>query len=302
MLTIRPFSALSPKQQSDALALLFAHHSEDERNRRVEQARNLLEDGQLDPKTFLTSWINNSLIAVLVGEVLPGNSASIWPISSRPHPERIIAEDALFEKLIAMMIARRIKFQQTVLPADFDAAGAALLRNGFRRITRLWNMLCNLPATVPVVPSSLKMEAQTDAVAAPFQQALASSCNDGLDIPELIGLRTNEEIVAGHRADSPDLSRWWLARWNNEPAGVLLLADGAAPQLADLAYCGVAPAFRRRGVGRAILAFTLQKAKEMGANAIALLVDERNRPAIDLYKKFGFHIVDSREVYLRINS
>jgi ribosomal protein S18 acetylase RimI-like enzyme len=123
-----------------------------------------------------------------------------------------------------------------------------------------------------------------------------------MDIPELNGVRTEEEIVAGHRSDSPDLSRWWLARWQNEPAGVLILADGAAAHLAELAYCGVAPSLRRRGVGRSILVFALQKLPEIMANALTLLVDERNRPAIHLYRKVGFRFVDSREVFLRINS
>jgi GNAT superfamily N-acetyltransferase len=302
MATIRFLADLSPTQQRDVLALLFANHREDERSGRVEKACQFIGSGELDPTAIATSWDGDCLTGVLVGEVLPGNSASVWPIRSLPHRERLVAEDLLYQQLMRSLFARGVKFAQTILPTANDAASIALSRNGFRRITQLLHMRCAVALVRPAFRPSLQMETQFDGATAEFTQVLTDSCNEGLDIPELSGLRTTDEIMAGHRSDTPDLFRWWLARWNREPAAVLMLGDGPDAQVAELAYCGVAPSFRRRGVGRAVLAFALQKARDFEAEALSLQVDERNQPAIALYRQFGFTVVDSREVYLRVGS
>ncbi len=154
----------------------------------------------------------------------------------------------------------------------------------------------------PAFSPQLTMEPQIGGVTSAFRNALMSTFDDGMDIPELNGVRGVEEVIAGHRSASPDLSRWWLAHWKGVPAGVLIVADGPDPNSAELAYFGVVRPLRRHGVGRAILAFALAKLPEITVDALTLLVDQRNLGAIDLYRKVGFRFVDSREVFLRINS
>ena len=46
--------------------------------------------------------------------------------------------------------------------------------------------------------------------------------------------------------------------------------------------------YRNRGIGSAMLAFLIEKAKEMGFAEAAIGVDKDNANALHLYRKFGF--------------
>ena len=46
--------------------------------------------------------------------------------------------------------------------------------------------------------------------------------------------------------------------------------------------------YRNRGIGSAVLAFLIEKAKEMGFAEAAIGVDKDNANALHLYRKFGF--------------
>jgi putative acetyltransferase len=50
----------------------------------------------------------------------------------------------------------------------------------------------------------------------------------------------------------------------------------------------VAPDWRRRGVGSALLTEAIRWAKEIGVEKLALSVYPHNEPALGLYRKFGF--------------
>lgn len=53
---------------------------------------------------------------------------------------------------------------------------------------------------------------------------------------------------------------------------------------------GIIFGYRGLGVGKKLLHAAIQKAQEKGLTRIELTVREKNKPAIALYKKFGFEI------------
>ena len=57
------------------------------------------------------------------------------------------------------------------------------------------------------------------------------------------------------------------------------------------------PAHRKKGVGETLLLAVLEKAKEIKAEKIFLEVRESNTPAISLYKKTGFSVINERKNY-----
>jgi RimJ/RimL family protein N-acetyltransferase len=84
-----------------------------------------------------------------------------------------------------------------------------------------------------------------------------------------------------------------VAEAGGEPVGQLGLH--LAPYgVADLGML-VAAGWRGRGVGTALLAEAIRRAREAGAHKIALQVWPHNTAAIALYERFGFQ----REGYLR---
>jgi ribosomal protein S18 acetylase RimI-like enzyme len=67
-----------------------------------------------------------------------------------------------------------------------------------------------------------------------------------------------------------------------------------------VAYLGVVPEARGRGLGMELIARALREAWAAGVRSVTLSVDARNRPAWKLYQAAGFEPHDRREVYLAI--
>jgi GNAT superfamily N-acetyltransferase len=67
----------------------------------------------------------------------------------------------------------------------------------------------------------------------------------------------------------------------------------------------VAPAARGAGLGRALVAAALERARARGCRRVELDVNERNAPALALYESFGFSATanpyDGRDLYLRLH-
>ncbi len=63
----------------------------------------------------------------------------------------------------------------------------------------------------------------------------------------------------------------------------------------------VHPRFRRQGIGSELLEAALERAARKGADFATLEVRVSNQAAIDLYHRFGFHVVGRRAKYYRDN-
>lgn len=90
-----------------------------------------------------------------------------------------------------------------------------------------------------------------------------------------------------------------VARAGDEPCG-FALAWRAADEL-HLTDLGVAAAFRRRGVARALLRELFHEAELLGARLVLLEVRASNAPALALYRAAGFVELDRRRGYYAAN-
>ena len=59
----------------------------------------------------------------------------------------------------------------------------------------------------------------------------------------------------------------------------------------ELAKMAVDESFQGRGIGNALLRFSLQEAKALGASRLVLFSNTKLHPALHLYRKFGFREV-----------
>jgi ribosomal protein S18 acetylase RimI-like enzyme len=96
-----------------------------------------------------------------------------------------------------------------------------------------------------------------------------------------------EMILAG-----PSRARIYVARQGSKAIAMAALhfttstAEGG--KVAGLEDCIVHPEHRRRGIGKALLAYVLKQARAEGALRVMLLTDGDNTRAQALYRKLGF--------------
>lgn len=107
-------------------------------------------------------------------------------------------------------------------------------------------------------------------------------------------------------ADGIECGGLFVARIENRIVGTVILRHEPEPAYSqadwhvDLSYddilvvhtLAVHPLFLKRGVGKKLMGFILEYGKENNIKAIRLDVYEKNKPAINLYKQYGFQFID----------
>lgn len=133
---------------------------------------------------------------------------------------------------------------------------------------------------------------------APVEIAAAGAADSPVIAALLAGILAppwSREAVADYLRAPGSFALLARPRPRAAPAGFLLArvaSDGC-----DLAAMGVAPAWRRRGIGARLLAAALAQAKRRGARQMFLEVAEANPAARALYRAQGFRAVGRRKGY-----
>lgn len=99
--------------------------------------------------------------------------------------------------------------------------------------------------------------------------------------------------------DNP-ASRCWVAEADGRVVAMLvawLFVDEA-----HIANIATHPEYRRQGIARKLLSYTLQSAMREGVQSSFLEVRESNLPAQEMYRKFGYVEVGRRKRYYRDNN
>ena len=93
--------------------------------------------------------------------------------------------------------------------------------------------------------------------------------------------RLGDEAFISEGPDGPIGAVWY--RYWTEVQHSYGYVDSSIPELG----IGVRPEYRGRGIGTALIAALLDRAKCQGVSSISLSVEQEN-PAIDLYRRYGF--------------
>lgn len=90
-------------------------------------------------------------------------------------------------------------------------------------------------------------------------------------------------------------SKYIVAKFDNKIigfSGIKVFVDNA-----DIMNIVVRKNFRNKGIGTVLLENLLTLSKKLGLNSLSLEVNEKNIPAINLYKKLGFENIGIRKNY-----
>lgn len=267
------------------------------------QAKDLLHTLQSRPigsYSFYANQGDHIDIAVLT-ITNPGSTVTI--LSTTPlkdvEMERI---SSLIDSSVNELLDTGSRLAQTLFPIGQTRLEQVYETASFQRLAILNYMersrshtqiTRNTPDHVRFIP----MTEQTDAV---LGTVLLETYEGSLDCPIIHGLRDIQDIIDGHRGnDHYDAQLWFIAEVENKSAGVLLLNHIQDLQCMELAYLGVAPWARTRGVGNALMQLAIEQSLARDVPRITLAVDAENTPAIHLYKKWNFHKKRQRVAMIR---
>ena len=239
----------------------------------------------------------------MLTQPLAGKAAAVWAPEVDPFGRWVGAAIALVRAVLADLEARGYKLAQALLDESAPGrASADLVAGGMPRVPELVYLErgTTLPLPLPPDPPPFDWVSFTPETDVEFRAVLEQTYRASLDMPELEGVRSLDDIISSQRAGSryvPD--RWRLGRVRDEPdaAGVGLLSALSVRGAWEVAYLGLTPAARGRGLGRAVLGHALQLAAPH-APRLELAVDLRNVPAHRLYRGAGFIPFDRRAVHL----
>ena len=301
------------RNRRQALNLLLQDLSENDRGR---QAAALAADASALAGLF-EARKGGQLVGVVLARTQPGGTAMIWPprmasTASPAHASRLLAAALDF------LAGRGITLVQALLPEGAARDAQVLRAAGFRRAADLSCQVA-LERSFPSRPAGgeLAFEAYNEAHGqdapchgspenhARMVSIIELTYEGTRDYPELNGLRSVADVLAGYgSADGFDSRRWLLVRHAGEDVGCLLLTDLSQPQDAvrqwELTYMGLAPPARGKGWGLAIVRQAQWLARHNAVSRLHLAVDSTNVPALRIYEAAGFHAIARRAVFLKL--
>jgi len=303
----RPISPCPPELRGDALEILYRRVPATLRPRLIADAMAEAESGRVDLSGLWVARRRGRLTGVLLTQPLAGRAAAVWA----PEVESIWGRAALAAGLIrsalADLRARGFRIAQALVDASAPRTAAGdLARGGLPRITALTYMHRDTarPMGRPLGPGLPAFDWRPfgPETEADFRAVLQATYSGSLDMPELEGIRSLDDVMASHRAAGRfDPTRWRVGALGGEPgaAGILLLSEVPDRPSWEVAYLGLTPEARGRGLGRSSLAYALDLARAH-VPRLELAVDDRNHPARRLYDAAGFLAFDRRHVHLAI--
>ena len=232
----------------------------------------------------------------------PGKTALLFAPNLREHPAAAGATAVCVKGALEDATATGVVLVQAMLePAD-TAGREAFGSAGLWLLATLQYMERRPPIMVPTVtlPTGVRLEPYSAGTHELFKRTIQESYRETLDCPALSGLREMEDVIAGHKAVGPfDPQLWSLVMEYERPLGVLLLADVVARNALELAYLGLVPEARGRGLGRALMNRVLAIASRRGFAVASLAVDAANEPAAKLYRRCGYTRVAERVALIK---
>jgi len=240
---------------------------------------------------FFGAFHGGRLLAPVLAIESNGDAALVLAPSHQVDARVRAGTELALARIRQAAFARGTDMLQAVLPPEAEELQAVFRAVGFRCLTTLIYLACRIEdlPTIASCRQDLTWVSYRPEIEGLFVEALEQSYVDTLDCPELVGLRSTEDTLKGHRSRRGfDPQHWWVALNGSKPVGVVLLgAIGLEPGL-EIVYLGVSPDSRGKGVVDALMLRTAEVARSVGAKYVTLAVDERNAPARKMYARWNY--------------
>jgi mycothiol synthase len=258
----------------------------------VDQFLAFADEQSLHLGDLWAAWVGDRPRATVLLVASPGRTAMLFcaPVASRSE---VALQGQVIERACAAQDRTRARIIQSLLDPPQTLERRALERAGFEALATLIYMQRSPQTSATPTPldlgAGLEVRRWRDELRPQFARAVLASYEGTLDCPGLLGMRPIDDVIDGHRGTGQFDPALWFTWWSgDEPAGVMLLSRVRQRGAVELVYLGLSPAWRGRGLARRMMHLGLELAGEAGAAAMVLAVDERNVPALTLYRGLGF--------------
>ena len=242
---------------------------------------------------------DGELVGAALAVLQPGQAALVYQPRLLPAaPEA--ARGLLNAALDRFLVDNRVHLAQEVLAIDALEDAARSRSAGYHIEIELHYLAADRQVFPTTRPSSeLSFDSYTDAVHDRLAKVLELTYLDTLDCPELNGVRSTTDTIAGYRATGEFRPQAWsLVQHQGEDIGCVLVGHHH-PWMAELIYMGLIPQARRRGWGKVLTNWALWTAQQLNCAVLSVAVDARNTPARRAYEQAQFAPFDQRRVMLR---
>ncbi|QDU74917.1 Mycothiol acetyltransferase [Bremerella volcania] len=292
-------AAASPDHYGAALWMATGGRSRHAHRGRVTALLAAEKQGKISFDGLMTATRGNRVVSSIWCLSQPGKIGTVWgPGILSEEPDS--TADLLIQRAIQFGKQRECHLLQSLVGQENRAAGNLLAASGFRSITLLSHLEALTEDTHAEPPSShLTFRRCEDFRSEAFRTLVAQTYENSLDCPELDSMREVEDVLDGYHATSGRSTyNWYTLENDGEMMGVVITAHHAEPQQLELIYFGLKPRYRQLGLGSEMIRFVLQLAQFLGCRSTITGVDQRNTPAMALYRRFGFQPVDVKELFL----
>lgn len=233
--------------------------------------------------------------------VSPGKTMLLF-VPAHLHGEQ---QTMLTKKLIDAVCARAaqegVHLAQTLLEVHDDALHGVLLACGFGKLAELLYLQAIVSKVAePLLPAGCKWLTYAPSRHELFASTILATYHDSFDCPGLNGLRTIEDILAGHRATGEfDPQHWFLLCENEDAIGAVLLSKVLRSDVTELVYLGLIPQRRRSGLADILMRRAAAVAMAARHGRLSLAVDAGNVPALKLYWRHGMQVIGRKQALLK---
>ncbi|MFW6032063.1 MAG: GNAT family N-acetyltransferase [Phycisphaeraceae bacterium] len=261
------------------------------------------EQQDLGTDELWLAWRDERPRAAVMLVRCPGRSGMLFlsPASSWPDGEVVAS---LVRTACMAQSPSAVRLIQSLLDPHQARTRRALKQAGFSELATLVYMQRPAEprdASLRFSDPAVRVHHYSEETRELFEQAILASYEQTRDCPGLLGLRTIEDIVAGHQASGefhPEL--WHGLTCEGEPVGVMLLSDVPHCDALELVYLGLAVRYRGQGIAKRLLEHAISTAAAWGRSSLMLAVDRANEPARRLYEELGFEATGRKEALIYV--
>lgn len=237
-----------------------------------------------------------------VAWIIPGAArfAHCWPLRCQidlpEHLKQVVAIQ-LWKVVSTAYQSHGTRFFQVNVPIQFTADKKQMLAVGFKEIAQIQRLRLILDQSVIVDKDKLvQLEPFHLDHDAAFCEQMIETMAGSLDVPELNNFQSIEEVAAQYH--KPGVERFFIWHPSRGIVGVMAMQhDG---EVGLIRYLGLVSSGRRQGWGSSALRQAISLLQLQGCDAVELRVDARNEPALHLYQKTGFQIVEEESMMIFI--